>query len=98
MAKHANIIPSQQLNVALPLPLYTQLSAALYSELEGRVPHGGYSRFMIAQLQKHFAERTLDLAPWLGCAAGSHIVQGTPETLIALKQVLTSYSCNASLL
>ena len=43
MTKTKSVIPSQQLNVALPLPLYVQLTSHLYSELEGRVPHGGYS-------------------------------------------------------
>ena len=32
MPKPKNIIPSQQLNVALPLPLYTQLGAHLYGD------------------------------------------------------------------
>ena len=57
MAKTPNLIPSKQLNVALPLPLMTRLATHLYSDLEGRVPHGAYSRFLIDLLQVHFSER-----------------------------------------
>ena len=44
MAKQPISDPSQQLNVALSLPLYTRLSAHPI-ELEGR-PHGAYSRLI----------------------------------------------------
>jgi len=87
--KRPNIIPSQQLNVALPLPLYMQLSAHLYSELEGRVPHGAYSRFLIELLRARFSEGALDLAPWLGSPAGAFVVSGPAETLMALKEKLS---------
>lgn len=87
--KRPNVIPSQQLNVALPLPLYTQLSAHLYSELEGRVPHGAYSRFLIELLRGHFSDGRLDLAPWAGVAPGAFIVSGPPEALDALQGLLS---------
>lgn len=88
MAKTPNIIPSKQLNVALPLPLMVRLSTHLYSDLEGRVPHGAYSRFLIDLLQVHFAERALDLAPYTGSAPGTLQVTGTPEAIAALTKVL----------
>ena len=88
MSKRPNTIPSQQLNVALPLPLYTQLSARLYSELEGRVPHGAYSRFMVDLLRGDFADEVLDLAPFVGSIPGAFIIQGSPEAIKALKQLL----------
>jgi hypothetical protein len=87
--KRPNIIPSQQLNVALPLPLYTQLSAHLYSELECRVPHGAFSRFLIELLRARFSEESLDLAPWVGSAPGAMVVTGQPATLGALRQLLS---------
>jgi hypothetical protein len=89
MMKRPNVIPSQQLNVALPLPLYTQLSVHLYSELEGRVPHGAYSRFLIDMLRARFSNEELDLAPWLGSPAGAFVVSGPAETLAALKEKLS---------
>jgi len=90
MPKPPNLIPSRQLNVALPLPLLTQLSLELYSELEGRVPHGAYSRFLVELLRKHFAEQVLDLGPHLGedFPVGTYLLQGAPETLEALKGLL----------
>jgi len=89
MAKHANIIPSKQLNVALPLPLYLKLSAHLYSDLECRVPHGAYSRCLIDLLQMHFAERSLDLAPFTGSEPGMLQVTGTVEAIEALTRKLS---------
>jgi len=86
--KRPNAIPSQPLNVALPLPLYTKLGAHLYSELEGRVPHGGFSRFMIDLLQAYFSHKQLDLAPFIGTAPGACVVQGAPESIIQLQQLL----------
>lgn len=88
MAKQPNLIPSQQLNVALPLPLYTRLSAHLYSELEGRVPHGAYSRFLIDLLRGAFADKHLDLSPWTSAAPGAFVVRGSPEAIQALEAVL----------
>jgi hypothetical protein len=86
--KIANAIPSQALNVALPLPLYTQLGAYLFSELEGRVPHGAYSRFMIELLRKFFTQESIDLAPYVGSPAGAFVIDGAPETIAALERLL----------
>lgn len=88
MGKRANLIPSQPLNVALPLPLYTQLSAHLYSELEGRVPHGAFSRFMIDTLRGYFSAAELDLAPFTGATPGAFVVHGSPESINALRRLL----------
>ncbi|MBV5322751.1 MAG: hypothetical protein JZU60_02815 [Ilumatobacteraceae bacterium] len=90
MAKTPNIIPSKQLNVALPLPMYVKISANLYSELEGRVPHGAYSRFLIDLIQVHFAEKAVDLAPYVGSVPGTLQITGTPEAIAALTKVLES--------
>jgi len=88
MARRPNLIPTQQLNVALPLPIYTQLTAQLYSELEGRVPHGAYSRFLVDLLRREFSGKCLDLAPWAGSTPGAFVVQGSPETVRALEACL----------
>jgi hypothetical protein len=90
MARHANIIPSKQLNLALPLPIFTRLNIQLYSELEGRVPHGAFSRFMIDLLQQRFSQHQIDLAPFAGTPAGACLVTGSPETIAVLRKLLTS--------
>jgi hypothetical protein len=90
VAKTPNLIPSKQLNVALPLPMYVKISSYLYSDLEGRVPHGAYSRFMLDLLQVYFAEQSLDLAPFVGSVPGTLQVTGTPEAIAALTKVLQS--------
>ena len=89
MPRPKNIIPSQQLNVALPLPLYTQLGAYLYSELEERVPHGAYSRFLTNLLRGFFSQTQLDLAPWIDSDPGAYIVSGSPEAIKALELSLS---------
>lgn len=94
MSKSPNMIPSQQLNVALPLPLYAQLGAHLYSELEGRVPYGAYSRFLIDLLRGHFTENHLDLAPWVGSTPGAFVLHGSPEAVTALHRLLNQSSEN----
>ncbi len=88
VAKTKNIIPSQQLNVALPLPSYTQLSAHLFSVLEGRVPHGAYSRFITERIREYFASKHLDLAPFTRDDPGVFVVSGTPEAIEQLEKAL----------
>ena len=88
MPKRPNIVPSQQLNVALPLPIFTQLSAYLFSELETRVPHGAYSRFISERIRTYFAEKTLDLAPFINGDPGAFIVSGSPEAIMQLERAL----------
>lgn len=88
MSKRPNTIPSVQLNVALPLDVHTRLSAHLFSELEGRVPHGAYSRFLIELLRQRFAAEHLDLAAYSNAPAGAFVVSGTPEAVKRLKEML----------
>jgi hypothetical protein len=70
--------------------MYVRISAHLFSELEGRVPHGAYSRFLIDLIQVHFAERAIDLAPYVGSEPGTLQITGTPEAIAALTKVLES--------
>lgn len=92
MSKHKNLIPSQPLNVALPLPLYVQIQAHLFSDLEGRVPYGAPSSFIINLVRGHFTNQHLDLAPFLGAAAGAYVVSGSPEAIAALQSKLSDAS------
>ena len=86
MGRRKNLIPSIMLNVALPLDVHTRLSAQLYSELEGRVPVGAYQRFFVEMIRERFEGKSLDLAPFIPEApAGAFIVNGTTESILALK-------------
>ena len=88
MSRRPNMIPSVMLNVALPQPVHTQLTLHLFSELEGRVPLGGYQRFFMERIGEFFTRRTLDLAPWTGGIEGEMVVSGHPATLEVLRHVL----------
>lgn len=88
MSRRPNLIPTQQLNVALPLPVYTEMTLHLYSDLELRVPHSAYSRFLTDRIREYFTQTHLDLAPYVGAPTGSYVVSGSPEAMQALKQKL----------
>ena len=86
MSRRPNLIPSIQLNVALPLDVHTQLSAHLYSELEGRVPFGAYQKFLVDLLRLHFRGKELELSPYIPNAVpGAFIVKGPVDAILALK-------------
>ena len=88
MSRRPNTIPSVMLNVALPEPVHTKMTLHLFSPLEGRVPLGGYQRFLCDRIDEFFRRRHLDLAPWAGTDPGTFIVSGSPETLRVLEQTL----------
>lgn len=88
MPRQPNTIPSKQLNVAVPLDLFTKLAMHLYSKTENRVPYGEYNRWISARINEYFAYRQLDLAPYAGCDGGLHMVSGPPATLEQLRILL----------
>lgn len=89
MSRRPNPIPSLQLNVALPLDVHTRLSAHLYSELEQRVPHGAYQKFLVELIRERFDGSALDLAPFIeGLPAGVFRVSGTVEAIACLRMQL----------
>ena len=89
MSRRPNLIPSRLLNVALPEDVLGRLALHLYSDLEQRVPHGAYSRFLTERIREHFAAQYLDLAPWTNADPGAFIVSGPPEAIALLKRALT---------
>lgn len=88
MPKRPNLIPSLPLNTVIPLPLYTQLAAQLYSDLEQRVPHGAYSRFIAERLREYFATEALDLAEYLRVPQDTHLVRGSSAAIAALRELI----------
>jgi hypothetical protein len=45
MPRPRNAEPSRRVDIHLPESLHAQLSLVLFSPVEGRVPHGEWSRF-----------------------------------------------------
>ena len=88
MSRRPNLVPSQQLNLALPIDVHSKLSLHLYSGLEQRVPHGAYSRFLVEQVRQFFSDEHLDLAPYLGSEPRAFIISGSPQAIAALKRRL----------
>lgn len=80
--------PTVATNLHLPESLRTRLELELFSELEGRVPHGAYQRFFSERLVEHFSSKALDLSPYLGTDPGVAVIRGKPEVLEALKNHL----------
>lgn len=88
MPRQPNTIPSKQLNVAVPLDAFTLLATHLYSDLEQRVPHGAFNRWITARIAEYFTWKPLDLAPYAGCDGGLHVVHASPATLEQLRLLL----------
>jgi hypothetical protein len=89
VSRTPRIIPSVKLNTALPLDALTKLNAHLYSELEGKVPFGSHQRFFVERINAFFADKHLDLAPYVtGAESGSLVVSGSPEVIAILERLL----------
>lgn len=53
MARHKNPIPPASKNLQLPSDIVAKIDLELWSDLEGRVPHGAWSRLVTQLLQQH---------------------------------------------
>lgn len=89
MPRRPNIIRPVQTLITLPEDIRARLDLHLYSDLEGRVPHGEYQRFFVARILEFFGHERLDLAPFLvGTQPGTCVISGPPETIAALKRIM----------
>lgn len=84
MPRRPAITPNVRLHTTLPPDISARLDLWLFSEAEGRVPKGAYQEFFVARTLEFFAEKTLDLAPFLGSAPGEFVVRAPVATLAAL--------------
>lgn len=84
MSRRPSLNPKRPITMYLPPELLDRVEEELYSELEGRVPHGKYSEFFSELLRKHFNETELDLAPYLGKLPGEVTVRGDKFSLALL--------------
>lgn len=76
MPRRPSLTPSRPLTVRLPADLMARVELLLFSELEGRVPLGGYQEFFTQRLIEFFDEKPLDLGPFLGTLPGEAVVRG----------------------
>lgn len=89
MSRPKSIMPTQHLNVKLPLDKLAKLNAHLFSEIEGRVPMGAYQAFFIARIDEHFGQKHLDLAAYVkGLEPDTFIVSGNEYSINLLDQAL----------
>jgi len=88
MARPKNAVPSTLLNVAIPEDIRGRLDLHLFSELEGRVPHGAYSRFIVDQLKGFFSDKRIDLALYVPGVPNGTLVRGSPEVVALLEEIL----------
>ena len=88
MSRHPNPVPPKLLNLSLPEDLHATLTLHLYSDLEGRVPHGAYSKFFAERIREFLGRRELDLAPYANVDEGAAIVSAPVETISLLQRLL----------
>lgn len=86
MPKPRNTNAPTRLDLAIPEDLRARLDLLLYSELEGRVPHGAYARFFCSRLREHFEWTRLDLEAF-GFPPG-YFITGPREMVDKLKSTL----------
>ena len=52
MPKPRRVDRPKELSISIPASLYYRLTLALWSEAEGRVPHGGYRDFLVPLISR----------------------------------------------
>lgn len=53
MPRPANVDRPVEKNISIPESLHTRVELLLFSEIEGRVPHGAWSRLVQGLLRAH---------------------------------------------
>ena len=92
MPKPPNLQRPVKLNTTLPEDVRAKLDLHLWSDLEKRVPHGAYQRFILARIAEYFDSATFDLAPYADTAPGTVVVFGNTDALKVLKKTLDELS------
>lgn len=64
MPRPKNIDPPTSLYLMLPETVRARIDLLLFSEIEGRVPHGKYQEFFLDRIRDYFDNRRLHLHPW----------------------------------
>jgi hypothetical protein len=77
MPRPANIIRPVKLTTTFPEDVMTRLELHLFSDVEGRVPHGAYQQFLCDRIREFFDSRAYD--------TGHGVVRGTAEAIEFVK-------------
>lgn len=86
MPRPLNATSKVMFRAYLPIDLKAKLDLALFSPLEGKVPHGDYSAFFESRLREHFEWSSLDLEPYGGLAG--EFVRGPSDMIERLRMKL----------
>lgn len=57
MGRPKNVIKSVEKNISIPEDVVCRIDLQLFSELEGRVPHGAWSRLVTKLLRNDLEQR-----------------------------------------
>ena len=57
MGKPPNVIPSVEKIISIPSDLCARIDLILYSDLQGRVPHGAWSRYISGLIRRDLEAR-----------------------------------------
>lgn len=82
MPRRPNLDRPTSLATSIPESLRGRLDLHLFSEVEGRVPHGAYQELILRLLREFFDWRTFEVAPGL-------FVKGPPEAIEILERSRT---------
>lgn len=83
MARPQHIDRPVTLHITLPATTRAKLDLFLFSEVEGRVPHGAYAAFLRDRIEEYLGNARLDLGLY-GFPAG-YWTQGPKEMIELLK-------------
>jgi hypothetical protein len=84
MPRRAAITPNRILTTSLPADLATRVELLLWSDVEGKIPYGAWQEFLVKLIREYFANRNMDLGPFLNSLPGVHVISGSDHTLSAL--------------
>ena len=80
MARPKSPVPTEPLNLRLPVNLFARLSTSLMDEFSLKVPRGAYQEFFVDRLNEYFS-RTPVWTPW-----GQVHITGSPEAIAQIQK------------
>jgi hypothetical protein len=89
MPRSPNILRPVRLEIQIPEDLHARLELFLFSELEGVVPYGAYSKFLLARIREFFNQEELDLGEFSGILPRhNYLIRSSKQNIEQLKLLL----------